>query len=145
MKDKPDHHDAELVLKLYDLRRETVMRESRNSINAKFWPKNYDEFLAVASDIKHPMNAAWRQVSTYWEMAYSFARHGVVNADFFAENCGEGLFFFAKIKPYLEQYRKDIAPTAFTNSSWLVANSGIARTRMELLESRVKTMLESMK
>jgi hypothetical protein len=39
-KTAPDHHDAELVLKVYDLRREPVMRESRDAINRDFWPRN---------------------------------------------------------------------------------------------------------
>ena len=46
--DRPDYKDAELTLKLYDLRREAVMRESRNAINGKFWPKSFEDIQAVA-------------------------------------------------------------------------------------------------
>ena len=35
----PDHHDAELLIQVYDLRRESVMRESRQAILRDFWPK----------------------------------------------------------------------------------------------------------
>jgi hypothetical protein len=62
-KDKPDHHDAELVLKLYDLRREPVMRASRDAMLGKFWPKSYEDFVAVTK-FDHPLNAAFRQVSS---------------------------------------------------------------------------------
>ena len=72
-KKKPDFHDADLILKLYDLRREKVMRESRNAIFG-FVPKNYEEMVAVLAP-DHPLNAAFRQVSSYYEMAYGFARH----------------------------------------------------------------------
>ena len=40
-KTTPDHHDAELVLKVYDLRREATTRQSRAAINGQFWPKSY--------------------------------------------------------------------------------------------------------
>ena len=117
-KEKADYNDADLILRLYELRREPVMRESRNCM-ANFWPKNYDEFLSV-TDVKHPSNAAFRQVTSYWEMAYSFAKHGIINADFMAEVAGEGLFIFSKLDPYAEQFRKESSPTAFTNVLLLI-------------------------
>src|SRR5258708_2342525 len=46
-KDRPDHHDAELVLRVYELRREAVMRASRQEVNGTFWPRSYEEVLAV--------------------------------------------------------------------------------------------------
>lgn len=79
-KSTPDHHDAELVIKLYDLRREAVMRESRDAINAEYWPKDVDEAAAILAR-DHPLNRAYRQVSTYWEMVFGMAKHGIVHAD----------------------------------------------------------------
>jgi hypothetical protein len=141
MKAAPDHHDAELVLKTYDLRREEVMRQSRDSLNRSFWPKSYEEFVAIA-DMGHPLNAAFRQVSTYWEMVYSFARHGVVNGDFFVENNGEGIFLYAKVLPYLEQFRREGRPTAFMNAEWVCKNTEAGRQRLDMLSARVKQMLQ---
>ena len=139
IKSAPDHNDADIVLKLYDLRREAVMRESRHTLVAKFWPKSYEDFLAITKP-DHAMNAAFRQVSTYWEMAYSFAKHGIVNPDFLAENAGEGLFFFAKIFPYVGQYRKEVAPTAFQNVEWISQNCETGRMRLALLRARVEKL-----
>ena len=102
-KKSPDHRDAQLVLRLYDLRRESVMRASRDKI-AKFLPRSYDDLVAITKP-EHPDNAAWRQVSSYFEMAYGFARHGIAHPDFLAENTGEGMLLFAKIAPYLERFR----------------------------------------
>jgi hypothetical protein len=138
-KNKPSHADAELVLHLYDLRREAVMRESRKTI-ASWVPRGYEDLQAFIKPT-HPSNAAWRQVSSYYEMAFGFARHGIVPADFLAENTGEGLFLFAKVEPYLEAFRKDTAPTAFRNAEWLVKKSPAARERMKIFRKRVKTML----
>ena len=61
-KDTPDHHDGELVIRLYELRREPVMRESRATILSKYWPASEEEATAVAK-AEHPMNAAYRQVA----------------------------------------------------------------------------------
>jgi hypothetical protein len=142
-KECPDHHDAELVLKLYDLRRETVMRQSRNAI-AQFMPKTWEEFIAVTQPA-HPMNAAWRQTSSYWEMAYGFARHGVVNPDFLAENGGEGMFLYAKVLPFLERFRKEGSPTSFQNAEWIVSNSASGKRILEMVQKRLRQMLETKK
>ncbi len=136
-KDKPDHHDAEIVLKLYELRRETVMRESRSAMIGKFWPKSYEEFLAVTK-FDHPMNAAFRQVSSYWEMVYSFGKHEIVNVDFLAENSGEGMLLFAKFAPYLERFRKEVSPTAFQNAEWMTKASEVAKQRFSMMKMRVE-------
>ncbi|MGD0092318.1 MAG: hypothetical protein ABSE73_20570 [Planctomycetota bacterium] len=139
---QPDHHDAEIVLKLYDLRREAVMRESRNAMAAKFWPMNYEDFLAVTKN-DHPLNAAFRQVSTYWEMAYGFARHGIVNADFLIENTTEGLFLYAKVQPFLERYRKEAGPLAFRNAEWISTQCDEGRQRFDMILQRVQRILET--
>jgi hypothetical protein len=138
-KESPDHHDAELVLRLYELRRESVMRASRDTM-MRFLPRTWDELVAVTVPA-HPSNAAWRQVSSYWEMAYSFARHGVVNADFLAENGAEGLFLFAKVEPHLERFRKEFSPTAFRHAEWIATQSAMGRERYALVKARVAKMM----
>ena len=42
--------DAEIILKLYELRTEAVMREARAWITGEFWPTTAEEFFAVAGD-----------------------------------------------------------------------------------------------
>src|SRR5215467_11774278 len=118
-KETPDHHDAELVLRLYELRRETVMRESRNSLNFKFQPTSVEDIQAIAKP-DHPLNAAFRQVSSYWEMVYGMAKNGIVNTDYLMESSGEGLVAYAKILPYLDFFRKHFFATAFQNAEWVV-------------------------
>ena len=140
MKQKPDHIDADLALKVYDLRRETVMRQSRSIMAGQFWPKSYEEFVAVTQP-SHDWNAAFRQVTSFWEMVYGFAKHGIVNPDFWVENNGEGIFIFSKFHPYVERFRKEVAPTAFTNVEWIVTNSETGRTRFEMMKKRVAGML----
>lgn len=143
-KDKPDYNDAELIWKVYDLRREPVMRQSRDAINFKFWPKTYEDFIAVTKP-DHPLNAAFRQTSSYWEMVYGMANHGIVNADYLIENNGEGLFLFAKIAPFIERFRAEGSVTAFKNAEWIATQCPEGRKRFEMISTRVKKLSETMK
>ena len=140
-KDYPDHHDAELVLKLYDLRRETVMRESRAVVSAKYWPKSADEAVAVLKS-DHPLNAAFRQVVTYWEMAYGMVKWGIVHPDFMLESSSEGLLVFARAEAFLSQIR-ELYPSYFVNAEWVATNSEAGRRAFERYRVRVKRALES--
>ena len=130
------HYDAELILKLYDLRREAVMRQARSDMFTKFHPKSFEE-LAAALKPDHPVNVAYRMVSSYWEMAAGLVKHGALDSELFAENCGEGLFLFAKVQPFLERLRKDYAPTAYVNMEWVLNKSAEARRRLELVQKRL--------
>jgi len=130
--------DAELILKLYDLRREAVMRQARADMMARFVPKSFDEFAAVTKG-DHPLNTAYRMVSSYWEMAAGFVKHGALYLDLFAENCGEGLFMFAKAQPHLAKLR-ETAPTAYVNMEWVVTRSKEAQRRLEVVKKRLAGM-----
>lgn len=136
----PDHHDADLVFRAYDLRRESLMRESRAAISQKFWPKSYDEIAAVLKP-DHPLNAPFRQVSTYWEMVYGVVKHGIVNADYFMESNGEGLFLFARVAPHLDELRRDSSPTVFHNAEWVSKETAVGRRLFGMFRERVTKAL----
>jgi hypothetical protein len=139
MKERPDHHDADLALKVYDLRREPVMRDARNAINFSFWPRSFDEVAAVMK-ADHPLNSAWRQTSTYWEMVYAMPRHGIVNPEYWIESNGEGLFLFAKVAPFLAEVRTHSSPTAFRNAEWLATETAEGRARFAIISERVRKL-----
>jgi hypothetical protein len=141
-KEIPDYQDADIILRLYEMRREAVMRDSRKSITMEWWPRNYDEVLAITKT-DHPMNAAFRQMATYWEMVYGLAKHGIVNADFLMESNAEGLFLYAKIAPYLEQLRKDYFPMVFQNAEWIATNSERGKMAFTMLTARVEQALKA--
>ena len=128
------------MLKVYDLRRERLMRESRGDIMSNFWPLTYEDIVAVAQP-DHPLNAAFRQTSTYWEMVYGFARHGIVEPGFWIESNGEGLFMLAKVAPYLDQIRRDFSPVSFANAEWISTSCEAARLRMNYFNGRVQAVL----
>ena len=87
--------DAELILKLYDLRREEVMRVARREIAFGFNPQNVEEFKAIHAPT-HPLNAYWRQVISFNEMICTIALSGAIDLDLFAETQSEAFFLRAK-------------------------------------------------
>jgi len=143
-KERPDHADAQLIVQFYDLRREAVMRQSRDTMNTKFLPRTFEDILAVTKG-DHPMNAAWRQVSTYWEMVYGVVKHGIVHPEYFMENTGEGLLTFVKVAPHLARYRQEISQLAFLNAEWVATNTDRGRKLMELFGKRYQAQLAAAK
>ena len=139
-KELPDHHDADLILKLYELRRDPAMREAREKIAKEFWPRTLDDLLAVAA-LTHPLNAAFRQTSSYWEMVYSMAKYGIIDSDFLMESSGEGMALFAKVHPFLAGYRAQMQPRAFINAEWIATHGTLAKEVFERQQKRVQKAL----
>ena len=139
IKDFPDHHDAEIVMRAYELRREPVLRESRAAIVKDYWPRSLEEFQAVLKG-DHPLNAPFRQVATYWEMIYGMAKHGIVHPEFLLESNGEGLLLYARAKPYVTHYRES-NPRAFVNAEWITTHTEMGKAMLERFEERTAKAL----
>lgn len=140
-KSTPDHNDAKLILKFYELRREPVMRESRDAMIQDFWPKDLDEAMAIVRP-DHPQNRAFRQVVTYWEMVFGMAKYGIVDTDFLLESNGEGMFVYAKFEPYIEQMREQWNPGAFAKAEWVAKSGELADKILSNFRKRIKSHLE---
>jgi hypothetical protein len=125
-------HDAELVLKLYDLRRETTMRQARHFMAVEFNPTCFEEFAAVMTGWGTEKNAWFRQVTSYWEMAVAFVLHGALNGDLFLDCNGEPLFLYAKFEPFLAEARK-LNPGLFRHMERLLEEYPAARERVEAM------------
>src|ERR1035438_9694939 len=82
--------DAEVILKLYDLRREPVMREARTFLLG-FAPQSTDDLMALVGDLSLKENAYLRQVVGYWEMAASLVLRGALNEELARDNFQEML------------------------------------------------------
>jgi hypothetical protein len=140
--DRPaNHHDAELVLTLYDLRREAVMREHRKLFLREFWPSNAADVVDVLR-LDHPLNTAYRQVTTYWEMAYALCRHGTLNSELLLDSSAEGMFIYARIEPYLTDLRAAAAnPRVLRSTEWIATQTETGRAVMEIQRARVQKLL----
>jgi hypothetical protein len=138
---KATAHDAGLVLKLYDLRRESELRKARLWFTAEFWPQSAGDFIKIASAFASQENAWLRQVSSYWSMAASMVLHGALNEEFFIEPgvSGEMFFIFAKVRPFLKEIREKMDnPEMFSTIEKVVTGSKTARKRLERVSNNVE-------
>jgi hypothetical protein len=128
---------ADLILKLYDLRREEKMREARKWIFS-FNPANADEYIQTMRDPE--IGAYLRMVTSYWDMAASFVNHGAIDAEMFADTAGEHIVIFAKIQPFLEEFREKINnPKAFGNLEKVIMNMPDGKERVERAQAMLKS------
>ena len=141
MAKKATAHDARLILELYNLRREAEMRKARIWFGVEFWPQSAEELIKVANSFPSQENAWIRQVCGYWDMAASFVLHGALNEELFLQpGCsGEMFFLFAKVYPFLKEFReKTNNPDAFANIEKVATRSKTARKRLERVSKNVE-------
>ncbi len=139
MSSTPTTADAELIMKLYDLRREAEIRKARNWWLG-FWPESADEILKIATALGTQENAWLRQVGGYWEMAASFVLHGTLNRELFLEPSfsGEMFLFFGKVEPFVKELREKIQnPAIFSNVEKLIATSAGGPERLKQTQERI--------
>jgi hypothetical protein len=147
MPKKPTAADAQLILQLYDLRREAEMRKARSWWFTGFWPRSADDFLKIVSTPGTTENNWLRQVTGYWSMAASFVLHGALNADLFLQPAvsGEMFIVFAKIHPFLKDLReKSGDPQMFGTIEKVIMSSKYGRERFKFMLKRVEMMREKM-
>ena len=104
---------ADLILKLYDLRREAKMREAREWIFG-FNPTSADDYFNTMMDPQ--VGGYLRMVCSYWEMAAAMVNQGAIDAELFNDTAGEHIMVFAKIEPILGELREKFQnPKAFAH------------------------------
>jgi hypothetical protein len=139
---QPTHADAELILKLYDTRREAEIRKARQWWTATFWPESADEVIKVMRSMGSQENAWLRQVLGYWSMASSFVSHGVLNEDLFLEPSfsGEMFFIYAKLEPFLKELREKLQnPLLLANLEKLI-HTQKGQERYKVISKNVENM-----
>ncbi len=131
--------DAEIILKLYALRTEPLMRQARAWVGTEFWPHTAEEFFAVAGNPADPHNAFLRQVISYWEMAAAMVLHGAVSAELFLDCNGECFFLLAKFAPILDAIREK-NPAFLTKTGELLTRFSLAAQKYEATQKHVEAM-----
>ncbi len=131
------YHDAELILKLYDLRREAVMRQARE-FYATFSASSFEELMAVVGAFGSKENAYVRQVLGYWEMVASLIVHGTINAELAQDTLGEMNFVYARVQPFIKQMRQMMkAPEFLQNMEKVMEGTPEARERLARMQERM--------
>ena len=133
------HHDAELILKLYDLRREKTMRDARNWF-FQFNPKGREDFIEVLTSDKSNL---YRMVTSYWDMACSFVNNGAIDAQMFNDANGEHLFVFAKLEPFLPALREEMGnPNFLAHLEKVVKDCPDYETKLANIRTRMAKLVE---
>lgn len=131
---------ADLILKLYDLRREEMMRKARNWFFT-FNPTSAEDYIKTMMDPE--VGGYLRMVASYWDMAAALVNHGAIDADMFNETAGEHIIVFAKIQPHLAALREMWQnPTAFQHLEKVVTGTPEGAERLARTQEWLKSMAE---
>jgi hypothetical protein len=142
MPKKPTAVDAQLIMQLYDLRRESEMRKARHWVLTEFSPRTADDFLKVANSLGSQENNWLRQVWGYWGMAASFVLQGALSEDLFLRPSASGEMFvlFGKVYPFLDELREKLGDTeAFVDIEKVIMRTKWGRDRLKFIQKRLET------
>lgn len=128
------HEEADLILKLYDLRRETVMREARNWLFT-FNPTSIQD---VMETMVGEHSGHLRMVISYWDMACALVNNGAIDEELFNQTNGEHIFVYMKIEPVLQDIR-----TMFDNPEFLKNLETLVK-RIPDIDKKLPAMRERM-
>ena len=129
---------ANLILKLYELRREPVMREARNFF-LTFDPRSVEDYI---TGMMGPNSAHIRMVVSYWDMAASFVANGAIDAAMFEETAGEHILVYGKIEGFLPKLREAMGnPTMFKNLEQVCTSAPGGLERVRAITERIRGMM----
>jgi hypothetical protein len=138
MPKKPTAEDAQIIMRLYDLRREPEMRKARTWY-AGWWPSSAEDVLKVLNNYGAQENAWFRQVNGYWDMVASFVLRGVLNEELFFDSGGEMWFTLAKLQPFLKEVRQKAGiPQGFLRVEKVATRSKDGRERLQMMLKRAE-------
>jgi len=115
MDSKPTHEQAQLHLQVYDLRRETRLRQARDWFQQNYHAETVEEAMKIAAPgTEH--GTFFGMVIGYWEQACSLLNYGLLNDNLFFETSGEFFGVYEQVKPVLPQFREQFGnPTLLSN------------------------------
>ncbi len=131
---------ADLILKLYELRREEKMREARSWMDSYF-PENLEDILQTLSNPE--TSAKLRMVISYWEMGAGFVNHGAIDEEMYNEASTEQFLVFAKLYPFLPEIRDCFdSPDFLKNLEKLIMRMPDAEARLAKRLQMTKSWLQ---
>jgi hypothetical protein len=123
--------DALVILKLYEIRSEPLMRQARAWFFSQFQPQSGLEILALLQSGEKE-SAFYRMVSSHWEVAASLVNTGGIDEKMFLQANTEHLVVFAKLQPFVEEIRETIGePDYLANLETLVLKASNVERKLE--------------
>jgi hypothetical protein len=99
--------DSLVILKLYEIRSEALMREARRWFFSEFAPKSGKEIVQLLGSGERE-SAFYRMVASHWDIAASLVNNGGIDEKLFLDANSEHLFVFAKLQPFVAEIRETI-------------------------------------
>jgi hypothetical protein len=146
--DRLDPAHAQILLQVYELRREEKLRHAREWLMGSFWAENLEEFEMVCPP-GTPENAFYRMVTGYWDMVASIVNRGMLDEDLYFENNLEALLTWLRVRNVTLQMRearknplilRNLESLSARHEQWLEtrAPGALAVTRKRLAAMRQK-------
>ena len=136
METRGTYDDVNLILRLYELRREDKMRKAREWFAKSFKVRTMAEFTSLCPPGSEE-NAYFRMVITYWEMVASFMTSGVLNQHLFFQSGRELLFAWERVRDLVPQAREANKDPLLYSNLETVAQSFISWMNSKAPESYV--------
>ena len=121
----PTYDDVDLILRLYELRREEKLRKAREWFGSFFKAKSLEEFQSLCPPGSDE-NTYYRMVTSYWEMVASFITGSVLHEKLFFQSGRELLFVWERIRDFLPAHRESVQDAHILKNLETVAKSYIS-------------------
>jgi len=118
---RPTYEDANLILRLYEMRREARLREARAWFTAQFRVKTWEDLTRLAPG-GTDQNASYRMVITYWDLVASFVTSGVLNRELFFQSGRELLLVWERLRAVLPEIRAHYEDPLYLSNLETVGN-----------------------
>jgi hypothetical protein len=109
------NEQANLMLRLFEERREPRLREAREWFSANFHVKSAEDLMRICP-FGSKENASMRMVLGYWEMVASIVNRGLIDEDFFFESNGEQWGVWEQVKPVIGAWREMFSSPKFLSN-----------------------------
>src|SRR4051812_36772335 len=139
MATNPTHEQAELQLKIFDLRREARLRQARDWFSKSYHADTLEEAMRIA-----PMGSEagtfFMMVVSYWDQACAYLNHGLLHEELFFETNGEFFFIWERVKPTIQEGRQ-----RFSNPLFLAHLEKAANRYETWVEDRAPGLIAAMR
>ena len=133
--------EGDLILKLYELRREPTMRVARDWFGQQFHPQSFDD---IKKELFGEHSGHLRMVLSYWDMAAGLVNHGAISQDLFNDTNGEHYGVFAKVEPFIAPTRAAFGPQFMASLEKLIDATPGGRKRVAEIREMMKSIMAEM-
>ncbi len=142
MHDAPNFDDANLALRIYELRREPELRKARNLVGNVLDGAPWETVEKIRT-WGHKENAHFRQVTSYWEIVASFVNRGIFHPDVYLDTCSEGVYTWCVLEPHVKRIREAGSPRFMLQTERVVNENPAIKERADAVRAAMAASREA--